>query len=58
VPWRAILVFIATVTGLWAFARWRGKRRTEKAVKRALAAQATAHAAHEKAKAEEKEKPV
>jgi archaellum component FlaF (FlaF/FlaG flagellin family) len=40
IPWRAILLFIVTVVGLWLFARWRGKRRTEKAVKRALAAQA------------------
>lgn len=53
VPWRAILAFLAIVTGLWFFARWRGKRRTEKAVKRALAAQA---AAMEKDKAEDKEK--
>jgi len=53
VPWRAILLFIAVVTGLWFLARWRNKRRTEKAVKRALAA----HEAAQKqaaAKAEEK----
>jgi hypothetical protein len=47
VPWRAILSFIIVVAGLWLFARWRGKHRTEKAVKRALAAQAAAHAARE-----------
>ena len=42
VPWRAILLFIAIVTGLWFLSRWRNKRRTEKAVRRALAAQAAA----------------
>jgi hypothetical protein len=50
VPWRAILVFIAVVTGLWFLGRWRGKRRTEKAVKRALAAQAAANKTPEKHK--------
>ena len=39
IPWRAILLAIALVVGLWFFGRWRNKRRTEKAVKRALAAQ-------------------
>jgi hypothetical protein len=53
VPWRAIIAFIAIVTGLWFFARWRGKRRTEKAVKRALAAQAAAHTHEQKAKTPE-----
>jgi len=50
VPWRAIMLFIAIVVGLYFFARWRGKKRTEKAVKRALAAHETAS----KAKTEEK----
>jgi hypothetical protein len=53
VPWRAILAFIALITGLWFLARWNGKRRTAKAVKRALAAQAAAHT-QTQAKAEEK----
>jgi hypothetical protein len=52
IPWRAILVFIAAVTGLWFLGRWRNKRRTEKAVKRALAAQAAA-TQQAKAKADE-----
>ncbi len=43
IPWRAILLFIAAVTGLWFLGRWRNKRRTEKAVRRALAAQAAAN---------------
>lgn len=43
IPWRAILAFIAIVVGLWFLGRWRNKRRTEKAVKRALAAQAAAN---------------
>jgi hypothetical protein len=42
VPWRAILLFIGLLVGLWFLGRWRGKRRTAKAVKRALAAQAAA----------------
>jgi len=49
IPWRAILLLIVVVTGLWFLGRWRNKRRTEKAVKRALAAQA---AAHDKAQAD------
>jgi len=58
VPWRAILVFIAVAVGLWFLGRWRNKRRTEKAVKRALAAQAAATKAAantSKPKAEEKQ---
>jgi hypothetical protein len=43
VPWRAILCFLIVVVGLWLLARWRNKRRTEKAVQRALKAQAEAH---------------
>ncbi|HSX15675.1 MAG TPA: hypothetical protein VLF40_02705 [Candidatus Saccharimonadales bacterium] len=43
IPWRAILLFIAVAVGLWFLGRWRNKRRTEKAVKRALAAQAAAN---------------
>ena len=50
VPWRAILALIALIAALWFLARWRGKRRTEKAVKRALAA-------HE-ASAKQKEKQI
>jgi hypothetical protein len=50
VPWRAIIGFIILITGLWFFARWRSKRRTEKAVKRALAIQAAT-----KQKTEEKQ---
>jgi hypothetical protein len=42
IPWRAILGFIIIVVLLWLLARWNGKRRTAKAVKRALAAQAAA----------------
>ncbi len=38
VPWRAILGTIILLVLLYLFFRWRGKRRTEKAVKRALAA--------------------
>lgn len=38
IPWRAILSLIATMIILIAFFRWRGKRRTDKAVRRALAA--------------------
>jgi hypothetical protein len=38
IPWKAILLIIVVLVGLWFFARWRNKRRTEKAVKRALAA--------------------
>jgi hypothetical protein len=38
IPWRAMLLFIAALAVLWVFFRWQGKRRTEKAVKRALAA--------------------
>jgi hypothetical protein len=49
VPWRAILLFIALVVGLWFFTRWRSNRRTEKAVKRALAAHEAATKAKEKA---------
>ena len=52
IPWRAILLVIALVTGLWFLGRWRNKRRTEKAVKRALAAQAAA-AQHTKPKSDE-----
>ncbi len=48
IPWRAIALFIVVIVLLWLFARWRGKRRTEKAVKRALAAQAAAHEAPKK----------
>jgi len=53
IPWRAILGFIAMVTALWFLGRWRNKRRTEKAVKRALAAQAAASAAKHKAEQSE-----
>ena len=42
IPWRSILLLIVVVTGLWLLARWRGKRRTEKAVKKALEAAAKA----------------
>lgn len=38
IPWRSILVLIAVVAALWFVARWRAKRRTDKAVQRALAA--------------------
>ena len=38
IPWRAILGLIALIVALWLLSRWRNKRRTEKAVKRALAA--------------------
>jgi hypothetical protein len=53
IPWRAILLVIIVIVGLWLLARWNGKRRTAKAVKRALAAQAAAQE-QTKAKAEEK----
>jgi len=51
IPWRAILLFIAAATGLWLLGRWRNKRRTEKAVRRALAA----HTAASKQAAEKSE---
>ena len=54
IPWRAILLFIAVVVGLWLLARWRGKRRTEKAVRRALAAQAATNAKPKSEKPEDK----
>jgi hypothetical protein len=54
IPWRAILLLIAVIVALWFLARWRGKRRTEKAVKRALAAQASASEAKRR-KAEERQ---
>jgi hypothetical protein len=44
IPWRAIIAFILIVVALWLLARWNAKRRTAKAVKRALAAQAAAQA--------------
>lgn len=40
VPWRAILCAIALIVIMVTFFRWRGKKRTDKAVKRALVAQA------------------
>ncbi|MEJ0073275.1 MAG: hypothetical protein WDN27_04325 [Candidatus Saccharibacteria bacterium] len=54
IPWRAILVLIAVIAALWLLARWRGKRRTEKAVKRALAAQAAGTLESKKRKSAEK----
>jgi hypothetical protein len=50
IPWRAILLSIAGLVGLWFLGRWRNKRRTEKAVRRALAAQEAArkHLSEEK----------
>jgi len=39
IPWKAILLLIGVVTGLILFSRWRSKRRTEKAVRKALQAQ-------------------
>lgn len=38
IPWRAILVLIIVIAGLVCLTHWLGKRRTDKAVKRALAA--------------------
>jgi hypothetical protein len=38
IPWKAILLALLLIVALYLFFRWRGKRRTEKAVKRALAA--------------------
>ncbi len=38
IPWRTILIAMAAITALWLLARWRSKRRTDKAVQRALAA--------------------
>lgn len=38
IPWRTILLALLILTGLWFFFRWRGKKRTEKAVKKALEA--------------------
>ncbi|TAH34095.1 hypothetical protein EYC59_03805 [Candidatus Saccharibacteria bacterium] len=56
IPWRTILIALAAIAALWAFARWRSKRRTDKAVQRALLAAKKAD--EEKAKADsEKEKP-
>jgi len=40
IPWRAIILLILAITGLWFLARWRGKRRTAKAVRKALDAAA------------------
>ncbi len=51
IPWRAIIGALLVIALLVWFVRWRGKRRTEKAVKRALAAQA---AAQKKTEAEKK----
>jgi len=42
IPWLAIIICILGIVGLWLLLHWRGKRRTEKAVKRALAAAETA----------------
>jgi hypothetical protein len=52
IPWRAILLAIALIVILFLFFRWRGKRRTEKAVKRALAARDAADKAKTAAKTE------
>lgn len=38
VPYRTIALLIIVVIGLWLFLRYRGRKRTEKAVKKALAA--------------------
>ncbi len=38
IPWRTILVLLVVIVALWLFFRWRAKKRTDKAVKRALAA--------------------
>jgi hypothetical protein len=43
IPWKAILVVLAAITALIFFSRWRNKRRTAKAVKRALEAQKSTH---------------
>jgi hypothetical protein len=37
IPWLAILVLIIVIVALWYIAHWLGKRRTDKAVRRALA---------------------
>ncbi len=42
VPWRAIGLLLLVICGLTYFARWRGKRRVDKAVRKALASQAAA----------------
>lgn len=49
IPWRTIILAILVLTGLWFFARWRQKKRTAKAVKRALDAQKAAQKPEEKA---------
>jgi hypothetical protein len=38
IPWRTILLLIAFITALYFFFRWRSRKRTEKAVRRALEA--------------------
>ena len=52
IPWRAIGGFIVGLVLLWALVRWRNKRRTQKAVRRAIAA----HDAAQKTKNEPQEK--
>jgi hypothetical protein len=54
IPWRAILLLIVVIVGLWLLIHWNNKRRTAKAVKRALAAQAAAQEASKGTKAQEK----
>ncbi len=39
IPWKAILLLIVAVVGLILLSRWRSKRRTDKAVRKALQAQ-------------------
>jgi hypothetical protein len=53
VPWRAILGTLVIIVLLYFFFRWRSKRRTEKAVKRALAAHEAAQKAPAKPKTPE-----
>lgn len=36
VPWRSIIVILVLLVAVWLIARWRMKKRTEKAVKKAL----------------------
>lgn len=57
IPWRAILATIAIIVLLYFFFRWRAKRRTEKAIKRALAAHDAAQKAPAKSKTSEESKP-
>ncbi|MEO6513260.1 MAG: hypothetical protein ABIR37_01115 [Candidatus Saccharimonadales bacterium] len=43
IPWKTIILIIFALAALWYFGHWRNKRRTQKAVRRALASRKTEH---------------